>query len=336
MAQYNIVCFCGGGIRGLLSATILENLYTTYPGILKYTDLFAGTSTGSGIISMILAGMLPSDIVTYFLGKELTFFQKPTGTGAGEPMYSVADAYAGQVEMHYKQELGLAPLSYYGQSVLFTAFNVGSNVGSTGSGGLATTYTPWAPILFSNLPGSPNSGTTLAEAVTSSSAMPGMLGSCNGNIDGAFVHHDPTLAAIAMALSSNPKLTLNDINVICIGTGFMANWIASDTSGWGAQQWQDGDGNQDSNTPALLLNGTVSPILNASLSGTSTNLVPMLAGMMLPQGQYAYLNPTLGYYIPENDTIPADITYLQDQAAECDPQQMATAEAMLGTYWVAH
>jgi hypothetical protein len=184
-------------------------------------------------------------------------------------------------------------------------------------------------FLYSNLPNSPNAGTTIAEAVTSSSAMPGMMASYQGNIDGAFVHHDPTIAAIAMALSSNPSLTLNDINVICIGTGFMANWIASDTSQWGAQQWQNGDGNPNNNTPALLLNGTVSPVLNACLNGTSTSLIPQLAGMMLPPDQYAYLNPTLAYYIPENDIIPADLTYLQTQAANCDPQQMQIAENML-------
>jgi hypothetical protein len=335
MAQYNIVCFCGGGIRGLLSATILENLANLPSGILQYTDLFAGTSTGSGIISMLLAKppYTPANIISYFLNKEVPFFQKPTGTGPKEPMYSVMSAYDGQLLLHPTNPI---LSSFKEQSVLFTAFNVGSNVGTTGSGGLATTYTPWAPILFSNLPNSPTAGTTIAEAVTSSCAMPGMMGSYNGNIDGAFVHHDPTIAAIAMALSSNPSLTLNDINVICIGTGFMANWIAADTSIWGARQWQVGAGDPESNVPALLLNGTVSPILNACLNGTSTNLIPTLAGMMLPEGQYAYLNPTLDHYIPENATSETDISYLQQQAGACDPQQMTIAQAMLQKYWVEH
>src|SRR5215475_287529 len=51
-----IVCFCGGGIRGLLSATILEDLAHAYPNILTKTHLFAGTSTGAGIISWLLKG----------------------------------------------------------------------------------------------------------------------------------------------------------------------------------------------------------------------------------------------------------------------------------------
>lgn len=317
--------FLWRGIRGLLSATILQNLANSYPAILTNTNLFAGTSTGSGIISQLLAdNSLDYIINTYFLEKAVGYY------GMGQidpslPMYSVSEVYAGQVALH--PPVGFPPklptLSSFSQSVLFTAFNVGSYDESTGTG------TPWTPLLFSNLPNSPNAGTTIAEAVTSSSVMPGMMGSYNGNIDGAFVHHDPTIAAIAMALSSNPSLTLNDINVICIGTGFMANWVASDTSQWGAQQWQNGDGNPNNNTPALLLNGTVSPVLNACLNGTSTSLIPQLAGMMLPPGQYAYLNPTLAYYIPENDIIPADLTYLQTQAANCDQQQVQIAENML-------
>jgi len=303
----------------LLSATILQNLANSYPAILTNTNLFAGTSTGSGIISQLLAGNTLDYIIdTYFLEKAVAYYSLGQ-IDPSLPIYSVSEVYTGQVALHGKKTLG----DVTKQSVLFTSFNVGSYDESTSTG------TPWAPLLYSNLPNSPNAGTTIAEAVTSSSAMPGMMGSYNGNIDGAFVHHDPTIAAIAAALSSNPSLTLNDINVICIGTGFMANWIASDTNSWGAQQWQNGDGNPNNNTPALLLDGTVSPVLNACLNGTSTSLIPQLAGMMLPQGQYAYLNPTLAYYIPENDVIPADLTYLQTQAANCDPQQMTIAENML-------
>ena len=113
----------------------------------------------------------------------------------------------------------------------------------------------------------------------------------------------------------------------------MPNWIASDTHSWGAQQWQNGDGNPLSFTPALLVNGSISPVLNATMNGTSVSLIPELAGMML-QSNYAYLNPTLAYYIPENDVKPADLQYLQAQAAYCDPKQMANALNLIKTYWV--
>jgi patatin-like phospholipase/acyl hydrolase len=317
--SYNIVCFCGGGIRGLLSATILQNLADAYPNILTKTNLFAGTSTGSGIVSSLLANEQPSQIIHGFLTQEADFFKNP-GYDPTKPAYSVDLVEAGQIALH-----GIKKLKDFSQSVLFTSFNVGSATSPM-------THTPWAPILFTNLPGSPNADTPVATAVTSSSAMPGMLGSFQGNIDGAFVNHDPTLAAIAAAINYE-HVSLSDIVVIGIGTGFMANWIASDTHVWGAEQWQNGDGNPLSNTPALLVNGTISPVLNAIMNGTSVNLVPELAGMML-QGNYAYLNPPLDRYIAENDVRPEALAYLQAQAAHCNPQQMDNALNLLKTYWV--
>jgi hypothetical protein len=144
--------------------------------------------------------------------------------------------------------------------------------------------------------------------------MPGMYGSHHGNVDGAFVNHDPTLAAIAAAVSNG--VNLSDIAVICFGTGFMGNWIASDTSKWGAHQWQHGDDNPLNRTPKLLINGGISPVLNASLSGTSTNLVPQLCEMLLGRERYAYLNPTLDRIIPENDINPDDLHYMELCVAE--------------------
>jgi uncharacterized protein len=100
----------------------------------------------------------------------------------------------------------------------------------------------------------------------------------------------------------------------------MSNWISSGTSTWGAVQWQHGDGSPKDHTPAVLINGTDDPVLNATLNGTSTNLVPDMAKMML-DGRYAYLNPALDRFIPEDDTNPADLGYLKSQAARVDLSQ---------------
>ena len=154
-----------------------------------------------------------------------------------------------------------------------------------------------------------------------------MMGSVEGNIDGAFASHDPTLAAVALALSAG--VALEDIYVIDFGTGFMANWVASDTATWGAHQWQNGDGNPNSQTPALLINGTVSPVLNATLNGTSTSLTPELAKLILGD-RYVYLNPILERYIPENDVDPADLQYLQEQAGRVD---ISAARRLIEDHW---
>ena len=315
--SYNIVSFCGGGIRGLMSAEILNQLWAAYPNILSKTNLFAGTSTGSGIISLLLTEKYatPPDVIGYFQDKEVPFFSSPKGSGSQEPWYDVKAVHLGQVSLHGQKTLN----DFKHQSVLFTAFNV-QNSGTLG----------WTPLLYNNLSKSTNRDTKIAEAVTSSSAMPGMLGSWKGNVDGAFVNHDPTLAAIALAM--NEGVAIEDIVVICIGTGFMPNYLVSDTSSWGAGQWQDGlPGNPD-HISSLLIGGTASPILSISLNGTSSSLMPTLLGMMLPN-RYVNINPVLSTFIAENDTNPADLATLVSQG-QADSPEIELAKQLLQQYWI--
>jgi patatin-like phospholipase/acyl hydrolase len=308
--SYTILSFCGGGIRGLASVTMLNTLYTQYPNIVSSANMLAGTSTGAGIIAALANGQTPQDLITNFLTKEVEFF-KVQNKNSSLPAYDV-ELFAESAKTAY----GSQKLSdIKSQNVVLTSFNVGDQ------------NTPWSPILFNNFPGSPTAGTLLADAVVSSGAMPGMFGSYQGNVDGAFVNHDPTLAAIALAVNSG--IDPNDIVAICFGTGLMTNNLGSATAYWGAEQWQAGSKEYPYNVPPLLINGTASPILNISLSGTSTSLTQSLSGMMLPQ-RYAYLNPTLDRYIPENDTDSADLTYLQAQAAAVD---VSAAAALVNAYW---
>jgi patatin-like phospholipase/acyl hydrolase len=314
MGNYTIVSFCGGGIRGLLSARILERLAKHRPSILTGTTLFAGTSTGAGIVSFLLANHGPERICDYYLDQERKFFANPKSKHGKEPAYDVVEVAAGVFVVH-----GLKPLSKFTQQVLFTAFFVGED-------GM-----PWEPRLYSNAPSSTNAETTVVEAVTASSAMPGMLGSWCRQVDGAFVNHDPTIAAIALALSNGARF--DDLAVINIGTGLMPDYIASDTGAWGAEQWQNGGPhhNRGNVTPPFLINGTVSPILDMALCGTSANLTPMLAGMMLGK-RYVNINPTLDWYIPENATSDRDLDELQRKAATAD---LHHAKALLEAHWPA-
>jgi patatin-like phospholipase/acyl hydrolase len=296
-----------------MSAEILNQLWTACPNILTETDLFAGTSTGAGITSLLLAGYPPPEIIAFFQKKEVPFFQNPTGSGSREPRYDIETAHGGQIKLH-----GLKTLNDFDQSMLLTAFNVlnSDNLG-------------WTPLLYNNLSKSTNGDTKIADAVTSSGAMPGMIGSWKGNVDGAFVNHDPTLPAIALAM--NEGIPIEEIVVICIGTGFMPTYLTSDTSVWGAEQWQNGlPGNPDHITP-LLVGGTVSPILSLTLNGTSSSLMPTLAAMMLP-GRYVNINPVLKTFISEVDTNPKDLATLIS-LGQADSPQIELAKQLLQTYW---
>lgn len=306
---FRILTFCGGGIRGIASARMLERVANRVPNVVSRADMLAGTSIGSNIVSTLLANRTPSEVYQLLAIGAPEFFKHPD-TDPNKPAFDIDKVVRSQLLLHPLNP----PLHSFNKGVLFTSFNVG------GEG------KPWQPLLFNNMPGSTNADTRVVDAAVSSQAMPGELGSHHGNIDGAFVNHDPTLAAIALAVDAGVRL--ENIVVICFGTGFMANWIASDTSSWGAAQWQNGDGNR-LNRLSTLVNGTSVPALAAALDGPSVNLTPQLAGMLLGD-RYAYLNPDLDRLIPEDDTNAGDLAYLKRQAAKVD---ISNAVALADRYW---
>lgn len=317
MGRFTIVSFCGGGMRGLLSARILERLAKIQPNILSTTTLYAGTSTGAGIISFLLAKHTPAEISHYFLNQERKFFEKPVSTKSDEPRYNVAEVAAGVFAVH-----GDKRLRDFQQRVLFTAFFVGAKVVI---GQHLQPKIPWGPRLYTNLAKSGTPDVSVVDAVTQSSAMPGMMGSWLDCVDGAFVNHDPSIAAIALAVENGASL--DDIAVINIGTGLMPDWISDDTGKWGAAQWMGGgaNGNAGNQTPSFFLNWPApTPALDMALSGTSANLTPLLASKLLGEDRYVNLNPQLDWYIPEDSTSDKDMAELEGKALTVDLEQART------------
>jgi patatin-like phospholipase/acyl hydrolase len=318
MGKFTIISLCGGGIRGLLSARILERLAKVQPNLIKGTTLYAGTSTGSGIIGMLLANKSPSDICDYYLKQEVAFFNAPVSKESNHPRYDVAKVALGVELMHGHKTLG-----DYKQKVALTAWYVGGEAQGKPAA--------WAPRLYTNLARSGTPTVTVVDAVTQSSAMPGMMGSWKGCVDGAFVNHDPSIAAIALALENGAAL--EDIALIDIGTGLMPDWITDDTHKWGAAQWIGGGSghNVGNRTPPFFLNWhTPTPALDMALSGPSAELTPLLVHKMLGNERYINLNPHLDWYIPEDSTSKRDLDELQLKAREID---LGPALAMIGRYW---
>jgi predicted acylesterase/phospholipase RssA len=308
--KYRMLSFCGGGIRGLISAGVLQRLTVEFPNIVADADALIGCSVGGSIVSSLLAGQTAEQIYQSTVNDAPKFYANP-GTNLQQPAFDTNLLIGAQQQQHPTNP----KLKDLEKTVMFATFNVGS------------ANTPWKPIMYNNFPKSTNADTTLIDAVMSSGVMPSEEASYKGNVDGAFLSHDPTVAAIALAVDSGVKC--EDIVVITFGTGFMANWIASDTSSWGQQQWQNGDGNAANQLSSPLYQGTLSPVLSMAFNGTSTNLVSELSAMLLP-GRHAYMNPVLDRLIPEYDTNPTDLQYMQQQTADYD---ISPAVKLLEQYW---
>jgi len=69
---FRILSFCGGGMRGLMSAMILRRLNdrfeTKYGKSLAHqADMIAGTSTGALITGLLATGLTPDLIIDFYL-----------------------------------------------------------------------------------------------------------------------------------------------------------------------------------------------------------------------------------------------------------------------------
>jgi len=309
MAAYTIIAFNGGGIRGLMSNRIIVRLVEAFPELLENTVMFAGTSVGAGLAAHFANGGKATEIGQWLdndVAKKI--FAHP-GSDTRKPAFSSVPFVAAQELLYGHKTLGELK-----KKVVLTSFQV--------AGGK-----PWTPVLFNNLTAE-GAQTRIVDAVVGSGSMPGMFGSHNGYIDGAFVNHDPTLAAIAFAIQDGAAL--EDIALLDVGTGFMAQSIPADqdTAQWGTDQWQTFGREYPERLPPLLINGTPSPILNVSLSGTSTNTIAIIAEMMLGKDRFVNVNPTLDTYVSETDV--AKIPYLMKVAEDTD---LSAAEALIKNYW---
>ncbi|MEI8609950.1 patatin-like phospholipase family protein [Enterovibrio norvegicus] len=370
MSTYKILSFCGGGERGLLSVRMLQRLQQENPGFLQSADMLTGCSTGA-IISGYLAlykkynGLVTEESVQDALQNLLTLyvevmpkaFKHGNRTEAGKPVISGDDMEDFLIEFakSINQDLTLKDLEDYKMSdlkgvfdLMIPAFNIrktdqvqpGNHLGKV-------INQSWGMELFNNYDGSSTANVNLTEAVAASGAMPGLSESVNISagsdslvegqfVDGAFVNHDPTMAAVSMAVSQGQKL--EDISVVCFGTGFMKNYVydKTDTEKWGSEQWlnldDDNERYKHSNIPALFANEEhINPILNMCLNGTSTNEIPTQSSMLLGT-RYAYLNPDLDkYYLGEDVYQPQDIQILLQYSDKVD---LASANDVISKYWL--
>ena len=90
---YTIVSFCGGGIRGLISLKALEMLAHHNGRILPHTNLLAGTSVGSTIISGLVAQQSPQALIDELYQAAKDFFPYASHD-KNAPAYSNAEMLA--------------------------------------------------------------------------------------------------------------------------------------------------------------------------------------------------------------------------------------------------
>jgi len=224
MPKFKILSIDGGGIKGLLSSTLIERLSDAVPTLITTVDMLAGTSTGGIIALGIAAGLSPSTISSLYKNQGADIFDDSWFHDIKE-MHGFIGAHYDNTKLHQiiQQYFGSKSLQDLTKKVLIPTFNLH-----------ATNPDRWEVHFMHNFAG--GDGTlSLVDAAMSTSAAPTYFETWGSKIDGGVACNQPSMAAVAQAIDSG--INLQDIIVLSLGTGFCPSFINGQNLDWGDAQW---------------------------------------------------------------------------------------------------
>jgi patatin-like phospholipase/acyl hydrolase len=251
MPNFRILSCDGGGIRGLLTAVLLNRLLGAYPALLQdrpgTITLFAGTSTGGILALGLAAGLTPAQIRDLYVVNGKLIFDSSWTRDVVE-LGGISGSKYDNVNLKQilQETFGAQKLKDLHSRVLIASFNLDNQAD--------TTVRTWNPKFFHNFTGPDSDGELLAvDVAMSTSAAPTYFPSYGVYVDGGVIANNPSMAAIAQALDgrnqAGERATLGEIKLLSVGTGASLQFISGQDHDWGDAQW-------------------IKPILNVMMDGS--------------------------------------------------------------------
>jgi patatin-like phospholipase/acyl hydrolase len=235
VAKYRILSLDGGGIRGIITAIILQRLESeaSVQDWLQSVDLIAGTSTG-GLLALGLGhGLTPKFMRSIYENDGPDIFDDSWLDDVRDlGKISGADYDTKNLEKVLKRIFGRTTLSRLKHRVLIPTFDLDSE-SSPGK-------RMWKPKLFHNFPGSDSDGSMLAYKVgLYTSAAPTYFPSVDGYIDGGVYANNPSMCALAQSQDARipDSPALSEVRLLSLGTGISLEYIQGKELDWGYAQW---------------------------------------------------------------------------------------------------
>jgi patatin-like phospholipase/acyl hydrolase len=238
MAKYKILSLDGGGLRGLITARLLDRLNNTseISGWLNEVDLYAGTSTG-GILALALAvGKSPDEICTLYKDKGKKIFDDSIWDDIRDLGKTIGADYDNKnLKTELKRIFGATKLSEISKKVAIPTFDLDNEAKTPAD-------RTWKPKIFHNFTGEDSDGEALAADVALyTSSAPTYFPSADGYIDGGVYANNPSIIAIAQAISKSndipERAQLDDLVMLSAGTGVSLTYIKGKNLNWGYAQW---------------------------------------------------------------------------------------------------
>ena len=287
-STFNILSFDGGGIRGTLSANLLERIQNEIIDMVKITNLISGTSTGSLIALGLAYGMTPKEVSNLYSKENIEYIFDKSYSQISRPKYN-NDNLKEVLLSVFPERLKLKDL---GKLVVIPSFYIGDE------------YNSWKAVFYNNIPNSETEDYTVIDVAMASSAAPVFFPSYNRNIDGSIIANDPSLVSIIYAIDKELGKKVDKIRLLSFGTGYCYDSIKEDTSKWGAIEWIT------SKEPDL-------PIISIMFEGNSQ--LSYTFSKKLLGNNYYRINPKMDEDIAMDDTEA--INYLINLAKEYDIKQ---------------
>jgi patatin-like phospholipase/acyl hydrolase len=252
---FNLLCCDGGGIRGLVTSLLIQDLNKKF-SLTEKTNGFAGTSTG-GLIALGLAhGIHIDDIIAIYSNGKDIFTSNP---GTETDLEKYIDPHGGNDTASYLlgggpgifscqyTNTGLLRIAqnHFGNTKLsdikkFVAVN-SARLWADGDG-------CWQSSILANTQNNPYRDTSLVDASLATSAAPTyfppyLIDGFGYFADGGVFANNPTVSAISELLAANSVDSLHDLRVLSIGTGITPQGISPNSFvnyeplKWGLTNW---------------------------------------------------------------------------------------------------
>jgi hypothetical protein len=233
-SPYHILSLDGGGIRVVLTATLLERLEVAHPGFLSKVDLLAGTSTGGILALGLAAGLTPKEIGRLYEESSTKVFAKSVWDDIRDLGKLIGADYSNeplkQAILDFFGEITLGDLQ---KQVLISSFDLDNELRRPGA--LRT----WRPKFFHNFPGEGSyADQKVVDVALRTSAAPASFPIYQGYIDGGVVAQNPSMCALAQALDlETGGQELRQVILLSMGTGISSRFLPQQNADWGLVQW---------------------------------------------------------------------------------------------------
>ena len=232
--MYRILSLDGGGLRGLLTAKLLERLEQARPGFLAQVDLFAGTSTGGILALGLAAGLMPAEIGALYKESAAHVFADSFLDDVRDLGKLIGADYSNHaLRRGILDRIGDITLNDLPRKVLISSFHLDNNPQTTGM------LRRWKPKFFHNFPGPDSDGDQrLVDVALRTSAAPTYFPIYQGYADGGVVVNNPSTCALAQAICPDyGGQSLRTICLLSIGTGLVSKYVTVLDGDWGLAQW---------------------------------------------------------------------------------------------------